>query len=201
MPVLKSAKHEKFAAGIASGLSATQAYIKAGYSKEGARFSAARLLTNANVRARVAELSEKVTKAIVLREIGNRNDRVAAQNERWHLMRQVIKERAEEQLAAKAAGQKIPAGGATGLLVRTAKSLGSGAAAKIVIEYEVDTGLLRELRAHEQHAAQELGQWTEKSDSTVRFPPLRDASEDELKRILSDLGVEEGTYPRSEAGA
>jgi hypothetical protein len=32
-----------------------------------------------------------------------------------------------------------------------------------VEEYQVDTGLLKELREHEKQAAQELGQWSEKA--------------------------------------
>jgi hypothetical protein len=33
----------------------------------------------------------------------------------------------------------------------------------VVEEYEVDTGLLKELREHEKQAAQELGQWSDKA--------------------------------------
>jgi hypothetical protein len=33
----------------------------------------------------------------------------------------------------------------------------------VVEEYEVDTGLLKALLDHEKQAAQELGQWSEKS--------------------------------------
>jgi hypothetical protein len=51
-----------------------------------------------------------------------------------------------------------------GLLVRTHKQLGSAEYPNIVEEYEVDTGLLKELREHEKQAAQELGQWSEKSN-------------------------------------
>lgn len=55
-------------------------------------------------------------------------------------------------------------GGNTGLLVRTTKGIGSGDTFQIVDEYAVDTGLLRELREHEKQAAQELGQWIDKSE-------------------------------------
>jgi hypothetical protein len=50
-----------------------------------------------------------------------------------------------------------------GLLARSYKQLGSGEDATIVEEYAVDGVLLKELREHEKQAAQELGQWSEKS--------------------------------------
>lgn len=200
MPVLKNTKWEKFVTGIIGGLKPAESYVNAGFSKTGARGAASRLLANVSVRERLKELSTRVTEGVVLKEIGKRNDRLAAQNERWHLMRQVISERAAEYAEQKDQGKKIPAGSITGLLVRTAKSLGSGANAKVIIEYEVDTGLLREIRAIEQHSAQELGQWTEKSESLVRFPDLKTATDDELLRIAADLGAEEGFDARDPAG-
>jgi hypothetical protein len=67
-------------------------------------------------------------------------------------MLQVVEER-----AADASMAKVP-GGRTGLLVRQIKVVGSGANQKLVPEYVVDTGLLREIRATAQQAAEELGQ-------------------------------------------
>ena len=55
--VLKSAKHEAFAQGLAKGLSASEAYIAAGYNES--RSAACRLSTNVNVQSRVAELVNK----------------------------------------------------------------------------------------------------------------------------------------------
>jgi hypothetical protein len=55
-------------------------------------------------------------------------------------------------------------GGATGLLVRRVKRIGTGPSAGAVEEFAVDTRILRELRAHEQQAARELGQWIGRSD-------------------------------------
>jgi phage terminase small subunit len=56
MPVLPSAKHEKFARGIAHGLGASEAYEAAGYNPS--RSAASRLSTNVNICKRVAELLE-----------------------------------------------------------------------------------------------------------------------------------------------
>lgn len=62
MPVLSNAKHERFAQGVAKGLSATEAYTKAGYS--GDRTAASRLSTNVNVQKRVTELQERAAKQV-----------------------------------------------------------------------------------------------------------------------------------------
>lgn len=57
MPVLPNAKHEAFAQAIARGLSASEAYVAAGYKES--RSAASRLSTNVNIEARVAELLTK----------------------------------------------------------------------------------------------------------------------------------------------
>ena len=54
MAALKNAKHEAFAQGLAKGLSASEAYVAAGYSES--RSAASRLSTNVNIETRVAEL-------------------------------------------------------------------------------------------------------------------------------------------------
>lgn len=82
-------------------------------------------------------------------------NRVAHLQRRHELMNQIIRERG-------AALAHVP-GGSTGLLVHNVKSIGSGEAAERVDLYEIDVGLLSELRQHEKQAAQELSQWTEKS--------------------------------------
>jgi phage terminase small subunit len=55
--VLSNPKHEAFAQGLAKGLSATEAYVAAGYKES--RSAASRLSANVNVEARVAELVNK----------------------------------------------------------------------------------------------------------------------------------------------
>lgn len=56
MTIIDNPKHAKFAQGLAQGKTQENAYIDAGYSENGARASASRLLTNANISARVREL-------------------------------------------------------------------------------------------------------------------------------------------------
>ena len=61
-------------------------------------------------------------------------------------------------------------GGATGLLVRDYKGKNAGAPA-----YRVDTALIAELRALMRQAAEELGQWVEKSETnTLSLKELAD---------------------------
>ncbi len=57
MPVLKNARHEKFAQNLSKGMSATEAYEKAGYKPNDQ--NAARLTRNDEVRARIAELQNR----------------------------------------------------------------------------------------------------------------------------------------------
>jgi phage terminase small subunit len=76
MPILAHTKHEQFAQSVAKGISATGAYISAGYSKAGAAASASRLMTNANVSARIKELKTATAKSVVKIEIRKRSARV-----------------------------------------------------------------------------------------------------------------------------
>lgn len=63
MEPLSSAKHEHFAQLVSNGENATRAYVLAGYSENGAKQSAARLLTNADLCARIAYLRSKKEEA------------------------------------------------------------------------------------------------------------------------------------------
>jgi len=112
--------------------------------------------------------------------------RVAAQQDRWERLRQVI--------AARAADPTLRAPGAeTGLLVRTYKALGRGEDFQVVEEYTVDTGLLGELRQLEQLTARELGQWVEKVAPTTPDGqrPYQDLSDDELRAQVRALLAED----------
>src|SRR5215471_13759213 len=60
MAELKNPKHEKFVQNIVRGLSPKEADISAGYSRQGAHASAARLLKNKQVCARLAELQSVI---------------------------------------------------------------------------------------------------------------------------------------------
>lgn len=60
MPILKNAKHERFAQLVAKGLAASNAYKESGYTAEGnaAESAACRLLRNVQIVARVEELKQ-----------------------------------------------------------------------------------------------------------------------------------------------
>ena len=64
MAVLSNARHEAFAHHLAKGLSASEAYIKAGYADS--RSAASRLSTNVNIMSRVAELQSRAAEKTVL---------------------------------------------------------------------------------------------------------------------------------------
>ncbi len=57
MPVLKNPRHEAFAQALARGMSATAAYVEAGYKSN--RHNAAALARQKHISARVAELQEE----------------------------------------------------------------------------------------------------------------------------------------------
>lgn len=59
MPALKDQKHEFFCLEFIKDLNATKAYIRAGYSPNGANTSACKLLAKTNITARIAELKAK----------------------------------------------------------------------------------------------------------------------------------------------
>lgn len=127
------------------------------------------------VREHVAAFREAIReKGIAVLE-----NRVAALNDRWGRLRQVMLERAADPEMA------LAPGGTTGLLVRQFKGLGSGDNFQIVEEYSVDTALLKELRDHERQAAQELGQWTERRELGLNVRDLDAAIERELARLAS----------------
>jgi hypothetical protein len=113
--------------------------------------------------------------------------RVARVQDTWKRLQRVMAARAIEHAS-------VP-GGDTGLLVRKYKTIGSGLLAKMVEEYEVDTGLLAELRAHEKQAAEELGQWIQKVDAVTKV-------EGSVKTVLhfEDNGFGGSTLPDSSAG-
>jgi hypothetical protein len=101
---------------------------------------------------------EEFRQEVRRRGLASRDRRIRALNERWSRLQRIIEERADDP---KMAG--VP-GGTTGLLLHNVKAVGAGEKAKVVDLYEVDTGLLKELRELEKQAAQELGQWVERQE-------------------------------------
>lgn len=156
---------------------------------------------------RVQALQDAMAAAVVSEGIALRTRRVAALNDRWNRMQRVIAERAEDPAMSGVAG------GQTGLLVHSFKMIGAGRDATTVDEYAVDVGLLKELRAHEEQAAKELGQWVEKTRGEVSGPnggpieikPVASLTDEEIdERIESALQASKDRIafpPRGEASA
>jgi hypothetical protein len=128
------------------------------------------------VEANRALLAERVR----LEGIANRQNRIAAQNERHLKLQQIVAERAADEANAAVPGWK------TGLLVHRRKQIGGGEHAQVVDEYEVDTGLLKEFREHEKLTAEELGQRRQVVDLEVSKE-----LEGALDRLAAGLSPEE----------
>jgi hypothetical protein len=109
-------------------------------------------------QAKVDLLKKEFHERVVSEGIAVLENRIKGYNDRWMKLNKVIEERASDPQM-----QGVP-GGTTGLLAHTVKAVGSGKSATMVDEYEVDAGLLKELRSHEEQAARELGQWTDKAE-------------------------------------
>lgn len=110
-------------------------------------------------KARVAGILEAVRQKVLTEGIADRVNRVKRLNRDWERMQRVI-----EQRAADSDMEGVP-GGDTGLLVHQVKGVGKGEDFQLIDLYVVDAGLLAELRNTEKQAAQELGQWVEKSET------------------------------------
>lgn len=110
---------------------------------------------------RVKLVAERIGEMASRFAIASKMRRIKALDDRWRRMQQITEERAIYH------EMDDVAGGATGLLVKTLKNVGSGATAHDVDEYAVDTGLLKEMREIEKQAAQELGQWPDARKDTA----------------------------------
>ena len=88
--------------------------------------------------------------------------RIAKRRERVRILDQQQTKLLEVQDARAVAYDGMAPGGDTGVLVKTEKIVGD----LTVIEWAVDTGVIHEIRALQKQAAQELGQWSEKSTVT-----------------------------------
>jgi phage terminase small subunit len=62
MPVLKNPKHERFAQELAKGISASQAYVNAGYKPH--HDNPSRLRGDEGIQARVTELQQRASKSV-----------------------------------------------------------------------------------------------------------------------------------------
>jgi hypothetical protein len=110
--------------------------------------------------ATVGDHVGKLQAAMLRYPIAKRRERIRVLNSLHEKQLAVIAARAAEMAGA------CP-GGETGLMVRQIKAVNTGRGPTAIEEFAVDTGLLREIRATEEQAAKELGQWVEKSEAAV----------------------------------
>jgi hypothetical protein len=199
---LSNPRYEAFAKFVAQGKSKREAAIAAGYSESSASTVGGNLWKKVDINRRIGELSAQVTEAFVEKttqlvdlQIATALRRVHALDARWHKLQQVIAERADDPSMA-----KVP-GGTTGLLVREIRSVGSGPTAKLIPEYNLDAALLKEMRAHEQQAAQELGQWPAKVDdktidvTKIQYQWVVPEPEDSDESVTSKAASEKNVKP------
>ena len=121
-------------------------------------------------KARVKEHVAAQREAIRQKGIAIVENRVAIYQDTEDKIAQVNAERAVTYGKA-----EIP-GGKTGLVVTEFKTIRvtddkGNDVLKLVPEHVVDTGLMKERRENLKQAAQELGQWTEKSEFSTTDPP------------------------------
>jgi hypothetical protein len=139
------------------------------------------------------EFSERV-KAIVLAYseralrggLARREKRVAVLNDMHDRMLTVIDERAED------VGMQVVPGGKSGLITKQLKGIGKGEDFQVVEVYEVDTALVRELRATQEQIAKELGQWVEKRDvkvNSILFAPQSDSNRSRISFNFRACGI------------
>jgi transposase-like protein len=129
--------------------------------------------------AQVAHHIEDLNRAMTRLAIAKKHKRVTELNALHEKALRVIEQRgAEYQAMAEEDAQQptitplrqmigdrsVPAGGETGLLVRQLKQIGAGRTAQLVEEFAFDAALVKEIRALQEQAAKELGQWVDRSE-------------------------------------
>lgn len=134
---------------------ATEAARQAGYKGNDVTLAA---VGGENLRKPlIAEAIDVARTAIRAEGIANRQNRVDRLNADWYRMQALRDARA---LAGDLESPDVAPGADTGLLVRQEKPTMHGT----IVEYAFDRALMAELRATEEQAAKELGQWSEKRE-------------------------------------
>ena len=134
---------------------------------------------------RVEALRAAFARSVEARGIADRQARVQKLQDLLDRMTAIVEGRAADMAS-------VP-GGASGLLVRQYKQTGKDS---YEVEYAFDAALPREMRATMQQAAQELGQWTTKSE--LKVSDLDAAIERELAKLAAGA---EGATAGAVAGA
>lgn len=112
-------------------------------------------------KAKVAMYLEEIENQMLRLPIAKRTVRVARLNDLQERLQMVLDDR---QTAYMKEEQVI--GGRSGAIVKQTKTVGAGKEARVVEEYAFDAALFREIRAIDEQAAKELGQWVDKGELT-----------------------------------
>ena len=124
----------------------------------------------------VYNLQEKYRTSLIEIGLADKINRVKLYSDRLERMQQVVEEReaaATSQEAAEAYGIKFDEelaktpGGKSGLMVHEVKIVGTGRNAMVLDVFSVDTSMLKTEADIAKQLAQELGQFTEKTESTI----------------------------------
>lgn len=127
---------------------------------------------NPDFAAQVGDHAGEIARNMLRLAIAKKHKRVSTLDDLHRRANTVIHERAKryaasadtaEQSARRVFGNDTPPEAATGILVKQESITPQGL---ISTEWKFDAALFREIRALEQQAAQELGQWVEKSETT-----------------------------------
>ena len=121
----------------------------------------------------------RLNAAMLRLPIAKKRERLKTLNALHQKAMRVIEERAEDM-----DGEATATG--TGLLVRQIKIVRNGDDVTVQKEYTVDVALMREIRALEEQAAKELGQWVDKREVTGEIRTI-DIREIRVPRIEEEL--------------
>ena len=106
----------------------------------------------------IAQERARLDAAVLDQTIAEKAARIAAKNQRWHLLEQVREARANGGTGME-----------TGLVVKQYKAVGVGKDMRLVEEYKVDDGLLGALHQLEDGAAREMGHYPKSGDVNVQI--------------------------------
>ena len=114
-------------------------------------------------KAKVADYLAEIESDMLRLPIAKKHVRVARLQDLQERLQMVLDDRQAAYLK-----EDTVIAGRSGAIVKQTKSVGSGENARIVEESVFDAALFREIRAIDEQAAKELGQWIDKGELTGR---------------------------------
>jgi predicted transcriptional regulator len=129
---------------------------------------------------RMKENFKEFRQRVMSEGIADRINRIKRLNLRWNQLNSVFEKRAKDPFFK----DSVP-GWDTGLMTHEQKSIGSGDLATVIDVYRVDVATIKEEREIAKQAAQELGQWEEKTRHTIDTSLLTDEELEVLERVHS----------------